>query len=161
MAGMKGKDLEKRANKANLSYRKNQKALILQIPVPLILTSKGVISKESTVDFAGLILGGTYIAYDAKETMSKTSFPLSNIKQHQFYFLEMVNMLGGIGFFLIHFKSLYKDQAYYTPISLVSEYWRSGKRKSIPIKSFKKEWLINIDDYLTQIIDKELWITKK
>jgi recombination protein U len=160
MAGLKGKDLEKRANKANIQYRKKKDALILQIPVPLILTSKGVIPKESTVDFAGLISGGRFIAYDTKETMSETSFPLSNIKQHQFLYLELVNDLGGVAFFLIHFKSLYKDQAFYTPISLVSKYWYEHNRKSIPITDFKKLWLVDIDDYLTQLIKKQLWITK-
>ena len=158
MAGLKGQGLEKRANKANLQYRKAHTALIMQIPVPLVLTNNGIIPKQSTVDFAGLISGGKYIAYDAKETMSKTSFPLGNIKQHQFLYLEMVNMLGGIGFFFIHFKSLYKDKAYYTPISLVSKYWNGPGRKSIPIKDFNKEWLIDIDDYLTQIVKKRLWI---
>ena len=154
---MKGKELEKRANKANLSYRKKKEALILQIPTPLILTNKGIIAKESTVDFSGLIAGGTFIAYDAKETKNKTSFPLSNIKHHQFLYLDLVTELGGIAFFLIHFTLLYKDKAFFTPISLVSKYWKSDGRKSIPIDDFKKDLLVDIDDYLTQIIKKKLW----
>lgn len=153
MAGLKGKDLERRINKANLLYRKKRSALILQLPVPLILTNKGIIPRESTVDFTGLIDSGRFIAYDVKETCSKTSFPIKNIKDHQFLYLEFVSKLGGIAFFLIHFKKLYKDHAFYVPISLVSEYFYNKKRKSIPIKEFKKEWLIEIDNYLTPIID--------
>jgi len=152
--GLRGKDLEKRANKANLGYRKNSEALILQIPVPMILTEKGIIVKESTVDFAGLVKGGKFIAYDAKETQSKTSFPLSNIKQHQFLYLELVANLGGIAFFLIHFKKLHEDEAFYVPIDFLSKYWK-GKmgRKSIPYKALPKEWLVPIDDYLKPIIN--------
>lgn len=96
-----GKELEKRANKHNLQNRLRKQALILQIPVPLVMTKKGVIPKQSTVDFAGLLAGGKFIAFDAKETKVKTRFDLSNIHQHQLEYLMMVKELKGIAFFLI------------------------------------------------------------
>tara|TARA_Y100000310_G_C20195020_1_gene584249 strand:- start:156 stop:515 length:360 start_codon:yes stop_codon:yes gene_type:complete len=119
---MKTNQLEKRANKANLQYRKAKDALILKVPVPILYTSKGLIAQQSTVDYTGLIKGGRFIAFDAKETKSKTSFPLANIHDHQLNYLEIVEELGGIGFFLIHFTQLYEDQAFVTPLSIIKKY---------------------------------------
>ena len=150
---LKGNELEKQASKANLSYKKDNKALILKIPVPILYTQKGLVAQQSTVDFAGLVDGGQFIAFDAKETKSKTSFPLSNIHQHQLTYLELVDALGGLAFFLVHFKSVHADKAYVTPLDLVRFYWHGGSRKSIPLKDFKEEWLIEPNNYLSKVIE--------
>lgn len=119
----KGSGLEKRANRANIKYRKTGIALIQKVPTPILYTKKGLIAQQSTVDYTGILSpSGRGIAFDAKESKSKTSFPLANIHQHQLTFLQMFEKLGGIAFFLIHFTSLYKNQAYITPISLVDRY---------------------------------------
>ena len=146
---LRGATLEKLANEANLKYRKIEKALILKIPIPILYTTKGMIPQASTVDFAGLINGGTFIAFDAKETKNKTSFPLQNIHEHQLHYLNMVEKLGGIAFFLIHFTKV-ETCAYRTPLSLINKYWDNTDtgRKSIPKKDFKKSWLVPTDDYL-------------
>lgn len=155
---MTGNELEKRATRQNILYRKDERALILKVEIPIILTSKGLVAKQSTVDYTGLIKGGKAIAFDAKETLSKTSFPLSNIKDHQLHYLSFHRKLGGIAFFLIHFKKLYENKAFIVPISLIEKYWNSTGRKSIPIKDFKQEWLIDIEHYLDKVleIEKEL-----
>ena len=150
---LKGNELEKQASKANLSYKKDNKALILKIPVPILYTQKGLVAQQSTVDFAGLVDCGQFIAFDAKETKSKTSFPLSNIHQHQLTYLELVDALGGLAFFLVHFKSVHADKAYVTPLDLVRFYWHGGSRKSIPLKDFKEEWLIEPNNYLSKVIE--------
>ena len=155
MSKVKINELEKEANKSNLRYRKENKALILKVPTPIIYTSKGLIPKKSTVDYVGLIKGGKFIAFDAKETQSKTSFPLSNIKQHQLIYLNLVESLGGIAFFFIHFKKLYKDKAFVTPLSIVNYYSDENRRNSIPISDFKESWLVNIHDYL------ETWLNDR
>lgn len=132
--------LEKTANKVNIKYRKSRKALILNVPTPIIPTSKGLIPKRSTVDYVGLLEGGQYIAFDAKETNVTTRFDLSNIHGHQLEFLEFVKDLGGVAFFMIHFKKLHDDQVYLTPLSAVQKYWYDeDARQSIPIKDFKDE----------------------
>ena len=116
-------ELEKRANKANLSYRKTKKALIQKVPTPILYTKKGLIAQQSTVDYTGILApDGKGIAFDAKETKNKTSFPLQNIHQHQLNFLDLFESIGGIAFFLIHFKSLHKNQAFKTPVSLVMRF---------------------------------------
>ena len=145
-------ELEKRANKANLSYRKTKKALIQKVPTPILYTKKGLIAQQSTVDYTGILApDGKGIAFDAKETKNKTSFPLQNIHQHQLNFLDLFERIGGIAFFLIHFKSLYKNQAFKTPVSLVMRFWYEEERKSIPLEEFKKEWLVDIDNYLNNL----------
>jgi recombination protein U len=136
----KTNELEKRANKANLKYRKTKKALIQKVPTPILYTRKGLIAQQSTVDYTGILAPkGRGIAFDAKETKIKTSFPLANIHQHQLNFLELFEALGGVAFFLIHFKSIYDDKAFKTPVSLVKKYWDGDERKSIPFEDFKEE----------------------
>ena len=150
---MKTNQLEKRANKAHLKYRKTKEALILKVPTPILYTAKGLIAQTSTVDYTGLLDGGTFLAFDAKETAVKTSFPLANIHDHQLQYLEFVENLGGIGFFLIHFKKVYTHQAFVTPLDIVKYYWYESRRKSIPIDKFKVEWLVDIDNYLPKVIE--------
>tara|TARA_B100001758_G_scaffold247955_1_gene269092 strand:- start:18790 stop:19155 length:366 start_codon:yes stop_codon:yes gene_type:complete len=119
----KTNELEKKANKINLVYRKEKRALIQKVPTPILYTRKGLIAQRSTVDYTGILApGGKGIAFDAKETKNKTSFPLSNIHEHQLAFLDIFESLGGIAFFLIHFKSVHKDKVFVTPLSLVHKY---------------------------------------
>ena len=162
-----GKKLEHRVNKANYKYRKNGTAMIKKEEVPILLTKKGLVVTQSTVDYIGVIpiitgllprnTVGIYIAFDAKETKSKTSFPLANIHQHQLEFLKFIHSVGGLTFFMIQFTSLHEDQVFLVPITFVYKIWEdaiNGKRKSIRYKDFKPEWLINIDDYLKPFINK-------
>lgn len=148
----KTNELEKKANKINLVYRKEKRALIQKVPTPILYTRKGLIAQRSTVDYTGILApGGKGIAFDAKETKNKTSFPLSNIHEHQLAFLDIFESLGGIAFFLIHFKSVHKDKVFVTPLSLVHKYWGGEIRKSIPLDDFKEEWLTETDNYLTKV----------
>jgi len=156
--GIKINELEKRANRQNIIYRKNYRALILKIEVPIILTRKGLVAKQSTVDYTGTLNGGKSIAFDAKETQSKTSFPLANIEDHQLAYLKYQQKLGGIAFFMIHFKKLYANKVFITPIPFIEQCVNKNERKSLPISDFKKEWLIEIDYYLDKVeeMEKEL-----
>jgi recombination protein U len=151
---MKINELEKLANAENIKLRKDEEALILKVPVPILYTNKGMIVKQSTVDYVGIIKGGTFVAYDAKETESKTSFPLANMEQHQIEYLRFVKNLGGLAFFLIHFKNLYKDKMFITPLSLVTHYYDNKEgRRSLPIKDFNLNWLTPINTYLTKVLE--------
>ncbi|QJR44027.1 Holliday junction resolvase RecU [Mycoplasma miroungirhinis] len=60
------------------------------------------IFSKSTVDYYG-VYKGKFIAFEAKETDSKT-FSLNNIKKHQHNYLLDVTKFGGIGFYIIFFK---------------------------------------------------------
>jgi recombination protein U len=164
--------LEKRIQQANLKYRKNKVAVINKVEVPILLTNQGLIPKQSTVDFTGIykrsmkehnkyssidydeIVVGQGIAFDAKETLSKTSFPLNNIKQHQLIFLEYFEDCGGTAFFLIHFKKLHVDHAFVTPLAFVKKYWYDeSSRRSLPYAEFDQKWLTEIDNYLKYFND--------
>jgi len=157
--GQKVNELEKRANRQNILYRKDARALILKVEVPIIITRKGLVAKQSTVDYTGTLKGGKSIAFDAKETQTKTSFPLANIKEHQLAYLSFQQKLGGIAFFMIHFKKVYPELAFITPLSLVEKYMYGNERKSIPFKAFKKKWLIEIENYLDKVEEMESELT--
>ena len=148
--------LEKRVQKANINYRKNKIAIINKVEVPILVTNTGLIPRQSTVDFTGIYksiingrVNGQGIAFDAKETLNKTSFPLANIKQHQLIFLEYFQDCGGTAFFLIHFKKIHNDKAFVTPLEFIKKYWDDADaRKSLPYSEFAQTWLVDIDDYL-------------
>lgn len=152
---------EKRINRVNIRYRKERKAVIQKIEVPILMTNIGLVPQQSTVDYIGVynyralkgLRTGRGIAFDAKETQGKTSFPLSNIKSHQLLFLDYWKSIGGLAFFLIQFKTIYPNDAFVTPIDFVHTYWDNPTgRKSIPIKDFDQRWLVKLDDYLTKYL---------
>jgi len=149
MAKAKGMALEGLINNTNLYYRKNNKALIVKKSTPLKVTSKGVIFQTSTVDYSGVYKKGSdtiAIAFDAKETKNKTSFPLSNIEEHQILFLDMWARLGGDAFFLIYFTT--HKKAFKVSITFILDFVAAAKRKSIPYEDFRDEWLVDLDNYL-------------
>ena len=75
-------------------------------PIQLVIKLKiteAYYRTPSTTDFNG-IYKGYYIDFDAKETNSKTSFPLSNIHHHQIEHLKDVHQHGGIAFLIVQWK---------------------------------------------------------
>lgn len=93
------------------------------------------------VDFFGCAHGRA-IAFEAKKTNSRTSFPLKNIEEHQMITLRVWQQQGGISFFLISFEKL--GEVYFVKYDQVEEFWEAaekGGRKSIPYNYF----LLNCD----------------
>jgi len=149
----KGMALEKRVNACNLEYRKKKLALIEKLELGFRISRKGIVPMKSTVDYKGMIKNSDGvaigIAFDAKETKSKTSFPLSNIEGHQIEYLRYVKEIGGKAYLLIHFTSLTTDTAFFVPIDFVLKYWDNPKLpRSIKYKDFDNQWVVPIDDYL-------------
>lgn len=146
-------------------------AIINKVEVPILVTKTGLIPRQSTVDFTGIysksykevgvrpdfaqtVKVGRGIAFDAKETENKTSFPLKNIHQHQLTFLEYFSEVGGDAFLLIQFKKIHTDHAFVTPLDFVKKFWYdTGSRRSLPYKEFDKAWLVSIDDYLKYFLN--------
>lgn len=160
---LRGKALEKTANMANIQYRKSRKALIENIPTPFIVTNQGLIPRPSTVDYVGLLEGGQFIAFDAKETKLKTRFDLKNIHDHQLEYLNFVESLQGIAFFLIHFTEIEKNKSFVTPLWLVNKWVEDSTRSSIPYDEFIKYCtLVNNNNYLSFLdtYDKLNWFKK-
>ncbi len=107
----KGMFLESLLNKTISFYEKNMIGMFHKKPIPINFNSvkkgrevnQAWIASKSTVDYYG-IYKGIFIAFEAKSTRLK-SLPLVNIKYHQIDYLNKVNTLGGLGFFVIYYDT--------------------------------------------------------
>ena len=153
-AANRGMSLEEDINLSNDFYRDSGIALINKRPTPINIVkvdySRGAritdayFEKQSTTDYNG-VYKGRYIDFEAKNTKSTTSFPLSNISEHQIIHLKNVLKHGGIAFFIISFQV--KDEIYLLDASFVIDFYEHGKRKSIPYDVFQKEGILIKQDY--------------
>ena len=139
----RGMDLEGDINASNEFYREHDLCIITKRPTPINVVkvdySKGAIitnayfEKQSTTDYNG-VYKGRYIDFEAKQTKSKSSFPLANISKHQIEHLKKVLQHGGIAFFIIEFVT--RDEVYLLDASYVIHFYENGERKSIPYDKF-------------------------
>ena len=153
-AANRGMSLEEDINLSNEYYRDMGIALINKRPTPINIVkvdySKGAritdayFEKQSTTDYNG-VYNGKYIDFEAKNTKSETSFPLSNISEHQIIHLKNVIKHGGIAFFIICFQL--KNEVYLLDASFVIEFYEKGGRKSIPYNVFKEKGVLIKQDY--------------
>ena len=157
-AANRGMSLEEDINLSNEYYRDMGIALITKRPTPINIVrvdySKGAritdayFEKQSTTDYNG-VYKGKYIDFEAKNTKSETSFPLSNISEHQIIHLKNVIKHGGIAFFIICFQL--KNEVYLLDASFVIEFWEKGGRKSIPYDVFKEKGVLIKQDYTPRL----------
>ena len=148
-ASNRGMNLEEDINISNEWYKERQIALITKRPTPINIVkvdySKGArivdayFEKQSTTDYNG-VYKGRYLDFEAKNTKSKTSFPLSNIEKHQIEHLKNVILHGGIAFFIIQFQL--KNEVYLLDASFVIHFYENGDRKSIPYEVFKNDGIL-------------------
>ena len=125
-------------------------AVIHQKPVPIQVVnvnypsrSAAVITEAyfrtpSTTDYNG-VWKGNYIDFEAKETKSKTSFPLQNIHEHQIIHMENVTKQNGIAFVIVKFSPL--DRYFIVPYDIIKKKWErmiAGGRKSIALAEFER-----------------------
>ncbi len=141
---------EKIINESNEYYLANNIAIIHKKPIPIQIVKvdypsrSGAVIKEayykvpSTTDYNG-IYKGYYIDFEAKETINKTSFPLSNIHPHQVEHLYNIYDHHGISFLLIYFKA--HDEIYLLEGQYVMEFYKRSKdgRKSITYDEIKEK----------------------
>ena len=142
-ASNRGMDLENDINLSNEYYRNKEIALIYKRPTPINIVkvdyshgariTDAYFEKQSTTDYNG-VYKGKYIDFEAKNTKSKTSFPLSNIEPHQIEHLKMVLKQGGIAFFIIQFQA--HNQVFLLDAQYVIDFYEKGNRKSIPYDVF-------------------------
>ena len=157
-ASNRGMNLEEDINLSNEYYTQKGLALITKRPTPINIVkvdySKGAritdayFEKQSTTDYNG-VYKGKYLDFEAKNTKSKTSFPLSNIEEHQIVHLKRVIEQGGIAFFIIQFQLL--NEVYLLDASFVIDFWENGERKSIPYEIFKKEGILIKQGYTPRL----------
>ncbi|MEK4229060.1 Holliday junction resolvase RecU [Solibacillus sp. FSL H8-0538] len=147
----RGKSLEDDLNETNAFYLQKNLANIHKKPVPVQIVkveypsrSAAVIREAyfrtpSTTDYNG-VWNGYYIDFEAKETESKTAFPLKNIHLHQVTHMKSVKMQKGITFFIIRFSALMRD--FIVPFEVIESAWQQmeeGGRKSIPLTIFEQQ----------------------
>ncbi|MFJ5563842.1 Holliday junction resolvase RecU [Lysinibacillus xylanilyticus] len=147
----RGKTLEDEINEANDYYVKRRFAIIHKKPVPVQIVkveypsrSAAVIREAyfrtpSTTDYNG-VWNGHYIDFDAKETASKTSFPLKNIHLHQMTHMQQVTEQNGVAFIIVRFSAY--ERYFIVPYDVLQKAWlamENGERKSIPFSTIEKE----------------------
>ena len=160
----RGMNLENSLNISNDYYLKKDIALIYKKPTPIGIVNVNYINgykritdayykMPSTLDFNGLYKG-YYIEFDAKETKSNTSFPISNVHEHQIKHIRNINNNGGIVFLIISMN----DKFFLLPGSIFIDFVDNEKRKSISYEYLKNNayeitYGLNGLDYI-KVIDK-------
>lgn len=143
----RGMGLECLINKTNEYYLDINRAVIYKKPTPIGIVDvkycndKKAINKAyfkcpSTLDYNG-IYKGKYIEFEAKETLSKTAFPLANIHPHQIKHLKLILEHGGIGFLIISIS----DMIYLLKGEDLIDFINDNKRKSLSINFLKTKAL--------------------
>lgn len=145
--GNRGMGLEEDLEISNNYYISKDIAIVHKKPTPITISKvdypsrkeavikEGYFKTPSTTDYNG-IYKGKYIDFEAKETKSKTSFPLKNIHNHQIKHLESIKKHGGIVFLIIRFSTL--NKTYLLKIEDLLFFLNSSK-KSIPLSFFEEK----------------------
>ncbi|MBQ7137079.1 MAG: Holliday junction resolvase RecU [Bacilli bacterium] len=155
----RGMNLEADINITNQYYIDNNIAFIYKKPTPIQVTKvdysrnnalikEAYFKEPSTTDYNGLYKG-KYIDFEAKETESRTAFPLSNIHNHQIKHLENIINHDGIGFIIIRFNKLNKTFLLLA-IDLVN-FIKNNDRKSIPLNYFEKKAYLIEEKYIPRV----------
>lgn len=138
----RGMTLEDDLNQTNEYYHLHHIALVYKKPTPIQVVQveypknkirEAYFNEPSTLDYNG-VYQGKYLEFDAKETQSKTSFPLSNIHKHQIEHIRNVQYYGGIAFLIVRFVAL--DQTYLLLGEDLLAFLEQYERKSIPLHYF-------------------------
>ncbi len=165
----RGMTLEDDINQTNEYYKIHDIAIIYKKPTPIQVVQveypknkikEAYFNEPSTLDYTG-IYKGKYLEFDAKETISKTSFPLSNIHKHQLEHIKRIINHDGITYLIVRFSSL--NQTFLLLGEDLLNFIDTMNRKSIPLEYFQKNgYRIEMKyaprlDYI-KIIDKILKI---
>ena len=126
--GLRGSYLEELINLTIEKYRDKGLALIQKVPTPITPMkidkqtrhiTLAYFDQKSTVDYIGVVQG-VPVCFDAKECQ-KDSFPLANIHEHQYRFMEDFEAQEGVSFLIIYFKD--RDSFYYLPFATLKTFW--------------------------------------
>ena len=154
--GNRGMSLEHDINVTNEYYLVHNIAVIYKKPTPITVVKvdfksrMDAVIKEayyktpSTTDYNGLY-DGKYIDFEAKETKSKTSFPLANIHSHQIKHIKNIYNHQGIAFLIVRF--IHYNETYLLPAKDFLEFIEQEERKSIPYSFFQTKGYIIKDGY--------------
>lgn len=148
--GLRGSALEEMVNRTNDRYLEHGLALIQKIPTPITPVrmdkehrhiTLAYFEQRSTVDYIGAIQG-IPVCFDAKECNTDT-FPLQNLHEHQFQFMENFEKQGGISFLLIYYTG--RDRIYYMRFDEAAKFWnraKNGGRKSFRLDELDSRFFL-------------------
>ena len=149
--GLRGSTLEAMVNMSIERYREDKLAVIQKIPTPItpMTIDKNTrhitlayFEAKSTVDYIGSVQG-IPVCFDAKECKSDT-FPLQNIHEHQYRFMEDFEGQNGIAFLLLFFTG--RDEMIYLTFRELKHFWeraKSGGRKSFLYAELDKDYVVS------------------
>lgn len=152
----RGLDLESLINSSNEYYLDTDRAVIYKKPTPIGIIDvdysvnrikNAYFKDKSTFDYNG-IYRGKYIDFEAKESHSKTAFPLSNIHDHQIAHLKRVLRHGAISFLIVCIRNEY----YLLKGEDLLEFISTNSRKSIPYNYFQEK-CYKIEERLRPTLD--------
>ena len=150
--GLRGSSFEELINYTNEDYRNRHLALIQKVPTPITPINidpetrhitLAYFDRQSTVDYIGAVQG-IPVCFDAKECQTDT-FPLANIHEHQYHFMEEMEGQNGISFLLIYYTV--RDEVYYLPFRDLKVFWereRRGGRKSFTFEELDRTYRVRI-----------------
>ena len=144
----RGMTLESLLNQSNDYYIEKDIALIYKKPTPIGIVDvsyknhkkiieKAYFKEQSTLDYNG-VYKGRYIDFDAKETLNKTSFPLSNIHPHQIEHIRRCIRHKGFAFLIIRMNGIH----YLLTGEDLINYIDNNDRKSIEYKYIQEKAII-------------------
>lgn len=149
--GLRGSFLEELINLTIDKYHSQNLALIQKVPTPITpmkidkktrRITLAYFDQKSTVDYIGVVQG-VPVCFDAKECQTD-SFPLANIHEHQYRFMEDFEGQDGVSFLIIYFKS--RDSFVYLPFAHLKVFWdrmESGGRKSFTYDELDRTYEIS------------------
>jgi recombination protein U len=150
----RGMGLEDDLTSSSEIYNSLGRCLIYKRPTPIRVVhmdykdkakiTEAYFAAKSTTDYNG-IYRGKYIDFEAKETVSKTSFAFSNIRPQQITHLAGVLKQGGIAFFVIRVKPF--NETYLLDCTEIIEALKTSNRASFPYSLLKEKGILIEESY--------------
>lgn len=143
-----GMNFENDVSKSCEYYRINKVAVIYKRPTPIKVVKmdenkKGMIKEayfqeKSVTDYVG-IYKGKYIDFECKETIHDI-IPYKMIREQQYSHLKDIISLGGIGFFLVSFKTY--QEVYLLDANIILKEVENKKHPGFKREFFKEKGVI-------------------
>lgn len=145
--GSRGMSFEEMLNQSNAYYLNRNLAVIHKKPTPVQIVkvdypkrsaakiTEAYFRQASTTDYNG-VYQGRYLDFEAKETKNKSSFPLSNLHDHQVEHMKACHDQGGLVFILVYFSKM--QTIYLLPFPDLNNFIQEKSKQSIPYAYFEK-----------------------
>lgn len=159
-SGRFGLAFEKRILKKCEEYNNKDLAYITKIPTEVTIIRRGykvidcIYRDKASLDFCGVIKGGKSIYIEAKSCQSKTSFPFSLIKDHQFTIAYDLLKYTDLVYFLIEMREI--NKVFLVNAKNIKDFRENKTRQSLPLDWLEENGaLIDIKelDFIAPIIN--------